>query len=214
MRAKHMSIVNNQVQHHKYQNEVGLILSLCLSACLYLMEHVSGPDSCALLATVSYDRSADPVSLKKMIKILRDYERTSGQLVNNDKSSFYVHEKVLAVVVGRIRRKTGMRKGSFPFAYLGCPVFYGRRKTVYYENLIKKVMNRVMSWQNRFLSFGGRYNLIAHVLQKMLVYLLFAMNPLKGVPTQLHKIFAKFFWSNTIGVKGNKYCKKLHPVIA
>ncbi|XP_059306377.1 uncharacterized protein LOC132057790 [Lycium ferocissimum] len=137
--------------------------------------------------------SADPVSLKKMMKILRDYEKTSGQLVNNDKSSFNVHEKVPAALVNRIKRKTGMRKGSFLFTYLGCPVFYGRRKIVYYESLIKKAMNRVISWQNKLLSFGGRYILIAHVLQTMPVYLLSAMNPLKGVIDQLHKIFAKFF---------------------
>ncbi|XP_060210563.1 uncharacterized protein LOC132637499 [Lycium barbarum] len=208
--------------------------------------------------------ATDPVSLKKMMNILRNYEKTSVQLVNNDKISFYVHEKVPAVVVSRIKRKTGMRKGSFPFTYLGCPVFYGRRKIVHYESLIRKVMNRVMSWQNRLLSFGRRYILMAHVLQTMPVYLLSVMNPLRGVIDQLYKIFAKFFWSNTAGVKGkhwvawdkmclpkcegglgfrslhdiskaffaklwwnfrttitlwgafmgNKYCKKLHPVMA
>ncbi|XP_060200399.1 uncharacterized protein LOC132628652 [Lycium barbarum] len=97
---------------------------------------------------------ADSVTLKKRIKILRDYEITSGQLVNNDKSSFNVHEKVPAAVA---------------------------------------------------TAFGRRYILIAHVLQKMLVYLLSAMNPLKGVINQLHKIFAKFFWSNTAGVKGKHW---------
>ncbi|XP_060200270.1 uncharacterized protein LOC132628508 [Lycium barbarum] len=116
-----------------------------------------------------------------MMKVLRNYEKVSGQLVNNEKSSFYLHEKVPASVVGRVKRNTGMRKGTFPFIYLGCPVFYGRRMIVYYEGLIKKVMNRVISWQSRLLSFGGRYILIAHALQTMPVYLLSAMNPLKGV---------------------------------
>ncbi|XP_059314688.1 uncharacterized protein LOC132065353 [Lycium ferocissimum] len=134
-----------------------------------------------------------------------NYEKISYQLDNKDKSSFYLHEKVPVNIVRRVRRKTGMRKCSFPFTYLGCPVFYGRRKIVYYDSLIKKVMNKVMSWQNRMLSFGGRYILIAHVLQTMPVYLLFAMNPLKGVIDQLHKIFAKFFWSNTAGVKGKHW---------
>ncbi|XP_060216562.1 uncharacterized protein LOC132644039 [Lycium barbarum] len=140
-----------------------------------------------------------------MMKILRDYEKTSGQLVNNDKSSLYVHEKVPVAVISGIRRKSGMGKGSFPFTYLGCPVFYGRRRLVYYDNMIKKVMNRVMSWQNRLLSFGGRYILIAHVFHTMPVYLLSTMNSMKGVIDQLHKIFAKYFWSNTTGVKGKHW---------
>ncbi|XP_059310243.1 uncharacterized protein LOC132061439 [Lycium ferocissimum] len=148
---------------------------------------------------------AENAFLKKMIKVLGDYEKLPGQLVNNEKSSFYLYKKAPTNIVSRVRRKTGMRKGSFPFTYLGCLIFYGRRKIVYYESLIKKVMNMVMSSQNRLLSFGGRYILIAHVLQTMPIYLLSAMNPLKGVINQLHKIFAKFFWSNTAGVKGRHW---------
>ncbi|XP_060202505.1 uncharacterized protein LOC132630945 [Lycium barbarum] len=147
----------------------------------------------------------DGCSLKLMMKRLRNYEKASGQLVNTDKSCYYIHHKVLARVNRRIKRHTKMRNRSFPFTYLGCPVFYGRRKLIYYEDLIKKVMKRILSWQNRLLSFGGRYVLINHVLQTMPVYLLSAMNPSSGVIKQLHKIFAKFFWSNTIGVKSKHW---------
>ncbi|XP_059306203.1 uncharacterized protein LOC132057591 [Lycium ferocissimum] len=149
--------------------------------------------------------SVESKSLKLMMKVLRNYENTPGQMINNAKSSFYVHEKTPVSVIGRVKRRTGMNKGSFPFTYLGCPIFYGRRKSVYFEELIKKVKKRVMSWKNRFLSFGGRYILISHVLQTMPVYLLPVMNPLKGVIKQLHRIFAKFFWSNTLGVKSRHW---------
>ncbi|XP_059306289.1 uncharacterized protein LOC132057691 [Lycium ferocissimum] len=181
-----------------------------------------------------------------------------------DKSSFFIHHKVDLHIERRIHKITNMRKGSFPCIYLGCPVFYGRRKSIYYADLVKKVMNRIMSWQNRLLTFGGRYILIAHVLQTMPIYLLSAMNPSKGIINQLHKLFAKFFWNNATGSRNkhwaawdklclpkeeggigfrslhdisnalfaklwwsfrtsnslwsvymwNKYCKKLHPVIA
>ncbi|XP_060216645.1 uncharacterized protein LOC132644105 [Lycium barbarum] len=147
----------------------------------------------------------DGCSLKLMMKRLRNYEKASGQLVNTDKSCYYIHHKVPARVNRRIKRHTKMRNGSFPFTYLGCPVFYGRRKLIYYEDLIKKVMKRILSWQNRLLSFGGRYVLINHVVQTMPVYLLSAMNPPSGVIKQLHKIFAKFLWSNTVGVKSKHW---------
>ncbi|KAK6791951.1 hypothetical protein RDI58_011032 [Solanum bulbocastanum] len=51
------------------------------------------------------------------------------------------------------------------------------------------------------LSFSGRYVLIAHVLQSIPIYVLSAINPLKGVIKQLHRIFAKFYWSNTAGLR-------------
>ena len=46
----------------------------------------------------------------------------------------------------------------------------------------------------------GSYFLIAHVLQSMPIYLMYAMNPPKGIINQIHKIMAKNFWGH-IGVK-------------
>lgn len=54
------------------------------------------------------------------------------------------------------------------------------------------------------LFFGGRYVIIAHVLQSMSIYVLSAMNPPDGVIKQLHRIFAKKIWANTVGAK-NKH---------
>lgn len=125
-------------------------------------------------------------SIKKMIKILREYERISGQLINRDKSLFYLHEKTLIGMCLKIKRTIGIAQDSFPFTYLGCPILYGRKKKCFFEDLVKNVMKRLSLWQNKLLSFGGRYILIAHVLQSIPIYLLSAMNP-------IHKIFAKFF---------------------
>ncbi|XP_059285954.1 uncharacterized protein LOC132039501 [Lycium ferocissimum] len=159
------------------------------------INHLSHADDTTLFC------SGDGYSLKKMMKRLRKYEKASGQLVNTDKSCYYTHHKVSARVNNKIKRHTKMRNGSFPFTYLGCPVFYGRRKLIYYEDLIKKVMKRILSWQNRLLSFGGRYVLVNNVLKTMPVYLLSAMNPPAGVIRQLHKIFANFFTEQYCGGK-------------
>lgn len=144
-------------------------------------------------------------SMKKMMKVLKDYEMVSGQLINLTKSFLYLHEKVPIADCIRIRRVTGIGQGSFPFIYLGCPIFYGRRRKDHFEELLKKVRKRIMLWQKKLLSFGGRFILVAHVLQSMPVYLLTTMNPPKGVIKQLHMIFAKFFWSNIAGSKGKHW---------
>lgn len=138
------------------------------------------------------------------MNVLRSYERVSGQMINIDKSVCYLHEKVPARVCGQIKRITGVKQGKFPFIYLGCPVFYGRKNKSHFEELIKKVAKRMTIWQNRLLSYGGRYILIAHVLQSLITYLLSAMNPPIAVIDQLHKLFAKFFWGNATGSK-NKH---------
>lgn len=89
--------------------------------------------------------SADNKSMKIMIKVLKKYEAASGQLINLEKSVFYVHDKVAASTVSKIKRMTKIRKGTFPFTYLGCPIFYGKNKISYYDTMIKKIGKRVQS---------------------------------------------------------------------
>lgn len=62
-----------------------------------------------------------------------------------------------------------------------------------------------MLWQNKWLSYGGRFILIANVVQSMPIYLLSTMNPPKKVIDQLHQIFANFFWSKTGGDMGKHW---------
>lgn len=42
--------------------------------------------------------SGDKKSVKNMIKVLADYERVSGQMINKNKCFFYLHEKVPIVL--------------------------------------------------------------------------------------------------------------------
>lgn len=96
-----------------------------------------------------------------------------------------------------MRKLIRIRQGEFSLTYLGCLVFYGRKKNAYFKDIIKKISKRILSWQYKFLSFGGKLILIRHVLQSMPVYLLSAMNPTKVVLKWLHLSFARFFWGNT-----------------
>ncbi|KAK6803734.1 hypothetical protein RDI58_001518 [Solanum bulbocastanum] len=80
--------------------------------------------------------------------------------------------------------------------YLGCPIFYGRNKIFYYDNMIKRVDHKIQEWKGKMLSYGGRAILIRHVLQGMPIHLLSSLNPPKGVIRLLHRMFARFFWNN------------------
>ncbi|XP_059289496.1 uncharacterized protein LOC132043021 [Lycium ferocissimum] len=149
----------------------------------------------------------DSQDLKLMMRVLNRYEKVSGQLINLNKSAFYVHEKVQSGLVSRLKQITGIRQGLFPFTYLGCPIFYSRNRISHYDTVVKKISKRMNAWQGRLLSYGGRATLISHVLQSMLVYLLPGMNPPKGVIRQMYSIFSRFFWSNTGDKKGVHWVK-------
>ncbi|XP_075080304.1 uncharacterized protein LOC142165824 [Nicotiana tabacum] len=117
--------------------------------------------------------SSDETSLMLIIQVLNAYEVASGQLVNKTKSAVYLHYLTDMEVVSKVERITGIHRNDFPIIYLGCPIFYARRKLEYYQPLITKVMDKLQSWQ--------------------------AVNPPNYVINRLHKLFAQFFWSSSVG---------------
>lgn len=71
-------------------------------------------------------------SIKLVMKQIKTYERASGQKVNADKSFFITPPKTRAGRINRMRKKTGFMDKQFPFAYLGCPIYVGRKKLCYF----------------------------------------------------------------------------------
>lgn len=57
------------------------------------------------------------------MELLWKYEKLLGQLINLDKSFFYLHDNTTLIVAIRLRRITGIKQESFSFPYLGCLIF-------------------------------------------------------------------------------------------
>lgn len=95
-----------------------------------------------------------------------------------------------------VDRCTGISRGPFPFTYLGCPIIHAKKRRSDYNELIKKVKNKLQTWKGKILSYGGKATLIYSVLQSIPIPTLSAIVPPKCVINELHKIFARFFWSN------------------
>nr|XP_027109237.1 uncharacterized protein LOC113729105 [Coffea arabica] len=125
--------------------------------------------------------SATASTLRLVMRVLEEYEASSGQLINKTKSCFLVHAKI-----GRPRRKsiqqvTGFKPMSFAIWYLGYPLYSGRKKKEYFAGLCLAVVSKVDSWKNRLLSAGGRIVLLKRVLSTLLVHLLMAVSPPKSI---------------------------------
>ncbi|XP_016482447.2 uncharacterized protein LOC107803276 [Nicotiana tabacum] len=133
--------------------------------------------------------SFDAMSLKLIMEVLRAYETTSGQLINKAKSAVYLHHLTNVDIIDKVQSITSIN----------------RRKMEYYHDLMKKVLDKIQSWQGKILSIGGRAVLINHVLQGMPIHLLSAVNPPASVINKLYKMIAQFFWSNSIGGKARHW---------
>lgn len=69
-------------------------------------------------------RLGDKYSIHRMMKVLCQYEQVSGQMINMDKSFYYIHEKTPLVLGMRLRKLTEIKIEIFPFTDFRCPVFY------------------------------------------------------------------------------------------
>ncbi|XP_060202972.1 uncharacterized protein LOC132631414 [Lycium barbarum] len=131
--------------------------------------------------------------IKLIMKQIRAYERSSGQKVNDDKSFFCTHQKTSNSRINRIIDRTGFRHKQFPFNYLGCPLFVGRKKIEYFDDLVSRITRKLSGWSGKCLSYGGKVTLIKSVLQAIPTYTLAALTPPKDF------VLAK-------------YCTRVHPV--
>ena len=93
-------------------------------------------------------------SVRKVMGVLTDYQRVSGQLVNASKSCCLLSKKVSGLRSQRVGEETGFARKSLPITYLGCPLYEGRRSKSLFAGIIDKVQARLLSWQNRWLSRG------------------------------------------------------------
>ena len=127
---------------------------------------------------------------------LKEYENTSGQLINGDKSHFMLHSNAFTSTRDRINRLAGFKHG--PITYLGCPLFAGRPRNNYFSDLVCKVGGRITGWQTKQLSYGGKAILTKHVLQALPIHLLSAVTPPKTILKQIQMLMADFFWGGIV----------------
>ena len=126
------------------------------------------------------------------MSVLGDYCAISGQKVNHQKNCYLVSPNLSLLRRILIGQVTGFQQKSFPTKYLGCPLFIGRRKKVYFAEICSAVANRILSWKHRILLPGDRITLIKSVLSSIPVHILVVASPPLRVLRELKNFMAAF----------------------
>ncbi|WMV58521.1 hypothetical protein MTR67_051906 [Solanum verrucosum] len=114
--------------------------------------------------------STDKHSMKLIMDTLEEYEHTSNQLINKEKSHFMVPTNTPQDIISTIQEVTGFSQKDSPITYLGCPLYIGRQMIIFYSQLVEKVSKKICGWKARILSFGGKITLIKHALQSIPIH--------------------------------------------
>ncbi|KAG5614469.1 hypothetical protein H5410_014293 [Solanum commersonii] len=63
-------------------------------------------------------------TIKMVMKQIRNYEKSSRQLASASR-------------INRMKNSTGFMDKEFPFTYCGCPIYAGKKKNEYVDDMIR-----------------------------------------------------------------------------
>jgi len=110
-------------------------------------------------------------NVRTMRAVLLLFEEVSGLKVN-------IHKSMLTGVnvpdswLSEAALVMNCRRGTILFVYLGLPIGGDPRKLSFWKPVVDRIIPRLTSWNNKFLSFGGRLVLLKSVLTSIPVYFL------------------------------------------
>ena len=102
--------------------------------------------------------------------ILDLYEATSGQKINNDKSSIFFSTNTPLELKDDIMEVMGPMQDSKHNKYLGLPSIIGKSKKEVFAEIKEKVAKKLSGLKEKMLSIGGKEILIKAVAQAIPTY--------------------------------------------
>ncbi|XP_031116658.1 uncharacterized protein LOC116020318 [Ipomoea triloba] len=131
--------------------------------------------------------------------ILDDYASAFEQFVNFNKSSLFFSPNVtdnLRASICSILRVEGVGNSG---TYLGLPSLIGRNKKEILGFLKNKVLNKIHSWDHKFLSKAGKEVLIKSVIQALPAYAMSVFHIQKDIIREIESAINAFWWGAEYG---------------
>ncbi|GJX19512.1 hypothetical protein Tco_0222189 [Tanacetum coccineum] len=135
----------------------------------------------------------------RLHNILGMYCRSSGQVINFEKSETFFSPNVESRMRRDIISKLDVREAPQQTAYLRLPSIIGRKKKCVFQAIIHKVRKKIAGWKERNLSIGGKEVMLKSVAQAMPMYVMNIFLLLDESINEIHRAFNCYWWGN-----GNK----------
>ncbi|KAK9921034.1 hypothetical protein M0R45_029564 [Rubus argutus] len=173
---------------------ISLLVAQNKIKCIAAPRCVSSPSHVLFADDVMVFLQGKAKHLRALMSFMDEYALNSGQVVNKAKSHLFLG-KFAAPRANRIQRILGIQVGSFPFTYLGVPIFVGRPKSEYLLPIADKICCKLSSWKGKQLSQAGRLQLIDSVIQCHLIYSFQVYEWPKALLHKVQRWMRNFFWN-------------------
>ncbi|KAH9755242.1 reverse transcriptase domain-containing protein [Citrus sinensis] len=134
---------------------------------------------------------------RNLRKIFDNYAAASGQVFNFEKSSMFFSSSTSSGQREEIRSIFGLNVVSKHEKYLGLPSMIGRKKTSFFNDIKLRVLSKLLSWQNKCFSSGGKAILIKAVAQAVPAYAMSVFKIPQGLCDDIQKAVARFWWGSS-----------------
>lgn len=133
-------------------------------------------------------------SIEGVLKVFEEFQEISGLKISVEKSTLYtagVSENLEQDIITSFPFETG----KLPVRYLGLPLLTRRMTVNDYMPLVEKIKKRMKSWTGRFLSHGGRLQLISSVITSLANFWLSAFRLPSSCLKEIEALCSAFLWS-------------------
>ena len=146
-----------------------------------------------------------------ILRILKEYEVVSGQLINFDKSSIQFGHKIEESAIQELRDILGIQNLGGMGSYLGLPENLGDSKIQVFSFVQDRLNNRVNEWTFKFFTKGGKEVIIKSVVSALANHVMSCYRLPKATTKKLTSAVAQFWWSPRGSTRGMhwKSCDKV-----
>lgn len=129
--------------------------------------------------------------------LLQDYETTSDQCVNFQKSVLYFSPLVPSDTQEYLNNILHMKVVENLGKYLGLPTMFSCSKINDYQYIVDRVWKKLQGWKEKFFSGGGKEILIKSVVQAIPTYAMRCFRLPKSLVLKISSLCAKFWWGSS-----------------
>lgn len=133
-------------------------------------------------------------SIEGVLQIFQEFEAMSGLKISLEKSTLYT-AGISDNQEQDIITSVPFESGKLPVRYLRLPLLTRRMTVNDYMPLVEKIKKRMKSWTGRFLSHGGRLQLISSVITSLANFWLSAFRLPSSCLKEVESLCSAFLWS-------------------
>jgi hypothetical protein len=123
------------------------------------------------------------------------FKKLSSMKINYNKSDL-VPDNLEEEVTKMYTRIFCCELRFFPLKYLGVPLHHEKLRRENIQSIVDTILNRILGWQDRLMSYEARLELLRACLASIPVYLMSIIRFPKWIIKIINSHMANFFWDD------------------